>query len=204
MTPAQQELFWKVKRAEVQTPEQKQAGAAAGVTGQTEATIAAKLPTEIQQILQTSTVLNRLKSLSKEAYSGAGSEAKTTLGRLYETFGFEPPDKAVQSEVYLAQFAELLKERLQSKAYGVGTGVSNLDLLAAKQPLPKLANTEKGREEIINAIEFDLKTAANDKSAQLAHWKKNKNFNDFEFPSMASGMDKLNNKKVVNWGDLPQ
>lgn len=142
-----------------------------------------------QKIPTLNTTLRRLDMLERlnvddRTYAAAGSEFKTMLGSIAQTFGLEiAKDKTANSELYLAQIGELMKDRLASKDYGSGTGVSNLDLLAARQPLPELAKTQQGRAEIIQAIRADTQGSIRDLTAATQHFDRNLSLSGFQYPS---------------------
>lgn len=130
--------------------------------------------------------LNRLEALNTDdqTYAAAGAEFKTQLGSIAQSLGLNiAKDKTANSEVYLAQIGELMKDRLGSKDYGSGSGVSNLDLISAKQPLPELAKTQQGRQAIIEAIRTDTQNSLRDMNSARTFFEKNMSLNGFQFPS---------------------
>lgn len=144
-----------------------------------------------QKIPALNTTLRRLDMLERlnvddTTYAAAGAEVKTMLGSIAQGFGLEvAKDKTANSELYLAQIGELMKDRLASKDYGSGSGVSNLDLLAARQPLPELAKTQQGRAALIQAIRADTQASAQDLSAAVQHFDRNLSLSGFQYPSSA-------------------
>ena len=93
-------------------------------------------------------------------------------------------DKTANTELYIAHVAELMKDRLASKDYGSGTGVSNLDLLAAKEPLPQLARTREGRALIMDALDKDTAQSIEDAKAAREYFDSNNySLRGFKFPS---------------------
>lgn len=130
--------------------------------------------------------LDRLEQLTKDdrAYSAAGAEIKTTLGSVAQSLGLPiAKEKTANTEEYIAHFAELLKERLQSKDYGSGTAVSNLDLLAAGRPLPEVMKTQTGKMQVIQALKADSTRALQDASAARDYFGKNSSLVGFRYPS---------------------
>ncbi len=130
--------------------------------------------------------LDRLEQLTQngETYASAGAEIKTLLGSVAQGLGLKVnTDKTANTEEYIAHIAELLKERLSSKDYGSGTGISNLDLAAAGRPLPQVMSTPQGRMQIISAIKADTERALKDATAARDYFEKNTSLREFRFPS---------------------
>ncbi|MFT3804965.1 MAG: hypothetical protein QM766_27570 [Burkholderiaceae bacterium] len=156
-------------------PPPSQPGAIPGVPVQSPATAeAAKTTAQLDaqslskwegQIPALTSTLKRLERMREQAQSGslyanAGAEAKLQFASLAQAIGIPiDVERAAQSEVYLANVAEMVKERLASGAYGAGTGVSNVDLLAANRPLPELTKTPQGRLMLIDALVADTQDA---------------------------------------------
>lgn len=116
------------------------------------------LEQKIPSLLSVGRRLDRMAVLTKDdkTYAAAGSKLKTDLGSIAQAFGLNVnQSKTANTEEYMAHVAELLKDRLASKDYGSGTGVSNLDILSAQKPLPELAKTAQGRLQIIDALKED-------------------------------------------------
>ncbi len=130
--------------------------------------------------------LDRLEQLTQngETYASAGAEIKTLLGSVAQGLGLKVnTDKTANTEEYIAHIAELLKERLSSKDYGSGTGISNLDLATAGRPLPDVMRTPQGRMQIISAIKADTERALKDATAARDFFEKNTTLKEFRFPS---------------------
>jgi hypothetical protein len=130
--------------------------------------------------------LVQMESLTSDdkTYAAKGAELKTLLGSITQAFGFKVNEqKTANTEEYMVHVAELLKDRLASKDYGSGTGVSNLDLLAAERPLPATANTAQGRRQIIAAIRADTKRALDDSVAARDYFGANNSLRGFKYPS---------------------
>jgi hypothetical protein len=130
--------------------------------------------------------LVQMESLTADdkTYAAKGSELKTLLGSVVQGFGLKVNEqKTANTEEYIVHVAELLKDRLASKDYGSGTGVSNLDLLAAERPLPATANTAQGRRQIIAAIRADTKRALDDAVAARDYFGANNSLRNFRYPS---------------------
>jgi len=151
---------------------------------------------------KTQQTLNRiagLKSLNDSTFSGMGAELRTTLGQIADAFGVKVDQRVVNSELYLASIAELIKERLGSRDYGAGTAISNLDLLAAKKPLPVLSISQAGRLKIMEAMEADLLTMRRDQQAATKYYAEKGNFRGFEYPSVLA--DERARNKTFNQQD---
>jgi hypothetical protein len=117
-------------------------------------------------------------------FAAAGAELKKQFGSIAQAFNLKVQvDKTASSEAYLAHIAELLKERMASKDYGSGSGVSNLDLLAGGKPLPELARTPLGRQLIIEGMKRDIQRNLGDIEAVRDYWDENKSLGRFRFPS---------------------
>lgn len=130
--------------------------------------------------------LDRVEALTKDdkTYAAAGAELKTQLGSIAQGFGLKiNADKTASTEQYIADLAELLKDRLASKDYGSGTGISNLDLATAGRPLPEVVKTAQGRMLIIDAIRKDTKRALEDATAARQYFAQNKTLDGFTYPS---------------------
>lgn len=144
------------------------------------------LEQKIPSLMAVGRRLDRMEALTKDdrTFAAAGAELKTTLGSVAQAFGLKVNDaKTANSEEYLAHVAELLKDRLASKDYGSGSGVSNVDLLAAKAPLPELARTPLGRMQIITALRADLQRNITDANAARDFYDQNNSLRGFRFPS---------------------
>lgn len=133
--------------------------------------------------------LERLQGLIDKGntFSNSGAEFKMQLSSLAQALGVDVNvRKLADSEEYQAQVAELLKARLGSKDYGSGTGVSNLDLVAAGQPLPQLVKSKEGQKQIIQALLADATERRSDINAFRQHFEANRgDMNGFKFPSEA-------------------
>lgn len=158
--------------------------------------------------------LDRVEALASNdnTYAAAGAELKTQLGSLAQSMGLEVnKSKTANSEEYLAHIAELLKDRLASKDYGSGTGISNLDLIAAKGPLPDLARTAQGRQQIIGAVRADAQRSLRDATAAREFFDQNSSLRGFRYPSEIQGQIETTRPgapnaaprgKVIKWSDL--
>lgn len=142
----------------------------------------AKLPS----LLSVQRRLDRMEMLTKDdrTYAAAGAELKSMLGSIAQSLGLNvAKDKTANTEEYLTNVAELLKDRLASKDYGSGSGVSNLDLLTASKPLPELARTTQGRMQIISALKTDAQRAVKDAQAARDFFDSNNSLRSFRYPS---------------------
>lgn len=172
--------------SENQKAEVKATGAALEAKYKNDAERVAGLEQKLPSLHSTMKRLDRLETLTKDdkTYAAAGAELKTQLGSIAQSFGLEVnKTKTANSEEYIAHIAELMKDRLASKDYGSGSGVSNLDLLSAAKPLPELAKTQQGRMQIISAIRADTNAAITDSTAARDHFAKNNSLRDFRYPS---------------------
>lgn len=145
---------------------------------------------KIPSLNATNRRLDRLMQLNTDdkTYAAAGAELKTTLASVAQAFGLPVQiKKTANSEEYIAHIAELMKERLASKDYGSGTGVSNLDLLAASRPLPELTRTREGRKQVLEALKLDVKRATDDSMAAREYFEKHSTLKGFKFPSESAG-----------------
>lgn len=145
-----------------------------------------ELEAKIPSLLSVSRRLDRMAALNHDdnTYAAAGAELKTTLGSIAQSFGLNVNQaKTANSEEYLAHVAELLKDRLATKDYGSGTGISNLDLLSAQKPLPELAKTAQGRTQLINALKADAQRNLGDAQAARDYFDENQGLRNFRFPS---------------------
>lgn len=158
---------------------------AAREVGQSDAQRVSALEQKVPSLVSTLRRLDRMGQLTGDAtYSAAGAEIKSNLGSIAQAFGLNVnKDKTANTEEYITHVAELLKERLASKDYGSGSGVSNLDLLTASKPLPELAKTEQGRLQIIQAIKSDTQRSLNDAMAAREHFGQNMSLRGFRYPS---------------------
>jgi len=158
--------------------------------GQLDAKRVQLLEEKIPSLNATNRRLDRLMELNTDdkTYAAAGAELKTTLSSVAQAFGLPVQiKKTANSEEYIAHIAELMKERLASKDYGSGTGVSNLDLLAAGRPLPELTRTREGRKQVLDALKLDVKRATDDSMAARGYFEKNSSLKGFKFPSEDAG-----------------
>lgn len=165
------------------SPEQR-AGAETGAKNDAELanTYRQKIPT----LSGTLRRLDRLEALNKDdaTFAASGAEMKTQLGSIAQGFGLNVNQaKTANSEEYLAHIAELLKDRLASKDYGSGTGVSNIDLLAARTPLPDLMRTQLGRQQILQAVRSDTQRSLQDATAARTYFEQNLSLRGFRYPS---------------------
>ena len=157
-------------------PVQSAASKAGGVaTAEHDAKWISELPQK--QIASNNTLrfLNRLEVLNADdkTYAAAGAEFKAALGRIAESLGIDDPaikDKTANTDQYIATMGELIKARLASKDYGSGTGVSNLDTITATLPLPELAKSRQGRQQIIEALRADTQSSLNDYKSAREHF----------------------------------
>jgi hypothetical protein len=144
------------------------------------------LEQKIPNMLSVQRRLTRMEALTKDdqTYAAAGAELKSTLGSISQAFGLKVNEsKTANTEEYLAHVAELLKDRLASKDYGSGTGISNLDILAAQKPLPELAKTAAGRLQLISALKSDTERGLRDAQAARDFFDANQSLRGFRFPS---------------------
>lgn len=166
-----------------QTPEQSEA---AKVSGKSVGELVSGYRTKIPSLNGTLRRLDRLEELTgnDQTFAGAGAEIKSQLSSIGQALGLPIQiNKTANTEEYIAHVAELLKERLASKDYGSGTGVSNVDLLAAGRPLPEVMRTPQGRIQIIAAIRKDAENSIRDMSAARDYFEKNMSLNGFRYPS---------------------
>lgn len=142
-----------------------------------------KLPSQMSTLRR----LDRMEALTKDdqTFAAKGAELKKELGSLAQAFGLKiDPSKTANTETYLAQVGELLKDRLGSKDYGSGSGVSNLDLISASGPLPELAKTAQGRLQIIQAIRADTQRNISDAQSARDYFDSNRgSLRGFKYPS---------------------
>lgn len=153
---------------------------------QGDATRVQTLEAKIPSLLSVQRRLDRMEALTRDdkTFSAAGSELKVLLGSISQSFGLNVDKaKTANSEEYLANVAELLKDRLSSKDYGSGTGISNLDMLSAQKPLPELAKTAQGRLQLIQALRSDAQSAVTDAQAARDYFDSNSGLRGFRFPS---------------------
>lgn len=160
--------------------------AAANEMGGIHAKRVGALEEKIPSLNSTLRRLDRVEMLTKDdkTYAAAGAELKTQLNSIAQAVGVKMNvDKTANTEQYIADLAELLKERLASKDYGSGTGVSNLDLATAGRPLPEVVKTAAGRLSIINALRADTQRALKDAQAARSYFQQNKTLDGFTYPS---------------------
>jgi hypothetical protein len=142
-----------------------------------------KLPSQMSTLRR----LDRMEALTKDdqTFAAKGAELKKELGSLAQAFGLKiDAGKTANTETYLAQVGELLKDRLGSKDYGSGSGISNLDLISAQGPLPELAKTAQGRLQIIQAIRADTQRNISDAQAARDFFDANRgSLRGFRYPS---------------------
>lgn len=166
----------------------------ATTVGEGDARRVLELEAKIPSMLSVVRRLDRMERLSADdtTYAAAGAEIKTTLGSIAQGFGLPvKKEKTANAEEYLAHVAELLKDRLASKDYGSGSGVSNLDIIAARAPLPELAKTAQGRSQIIQALRADTERNLTDAQAARDFFDSNSGLRGFRFPSeVAAERDK--------------
>lgn len=145
-----------------------------------------ELEKKIPNLLSVERRLTNMAALSKDdaTFAAAGADIKKSLGSIVQAFGLKVNEaKTANTESYLAHVAELLKDRLASKDFGSGSGVSNLDIIAAQKPLPDLANTPQGRLQIIEALRADTASALKDAQAARDYFDANTSLRQFKFPS---------------------
>jgi hypothetical protein len=170
----------------VQAAEVKGRESAESKTGQLQAESVNGYRERVPQLTSTLRRLDRLEQLTADdkTFAAAGAELKTQLGSIAQAVGLKiNADKTANTEEYIAHVAELLKERLASKDYGSGTGVSNLDLLTAGRPLPEVMKTPQGRQQIIKALRMDTQRSIGDMNSAVEHFDKNLSLKGFQFPS---------------------
>jgi hypothetical protein len=154
--------------------------------GQTIGKAVGEMPSKIRSLNSTLVHLDRLEALAKDdkTFQGSLAELQKTVGSAFNSLGIPAfTDRVANSEQYMASVAELLKERLASKDYGSGTGVSNLDLIAAGAPLPELTKTAAGRKLIIDALREDSIMARKDMEAARKWYETNNDMAGFRWPS---------------------
>lgn len=159
---------------------------AAQASGKNDAELANGFRQKIPTLNGTLRRLDRLEALNgnDQTFAAGGAEFKTQLSSIAQGLGLDVNrTKTANSEEYLAHIAELLKDRLASKDYGSGTGVSNVDLLAARAPLPDLIRTQQGRSQILQAVRADTQRALEDSTAARAYFDKNLTLRGFSYPS---------------------
>jgi hypothetical protein len=166
-----------------------------------------KIPSQLSTLRR----LDRMESLTKDdqTFAAKGAELKKEIGSLVQAFGLKvDAGKTANTEAYLAHVGELLKDRLGSKDYGSGSGVSNLDLISAQGPLPELAKTAQGRLAIISAIRADTqRNLADAQSARDFYDSNHGSLRGFRFPSeVEAGNQRRTNdlKKITQGGAQPQ
>lgn len=152
--------------------------------------------------------LERLSNLIEkgETFSNAGAEFKMQLLSIGKAVGIDIDTKRLAgSQEYQAQIAELLKARLATKDYGSGTGVSNLDLLAAEKPLPSLVKDKEGQRRIIYNLVQDAREQLNDSRAYVEHYNKNRgDMSGFEFPSQKMADERLRKLEALQKEQQPK
>jgi len=149
----------------------------------------------IRSLGAVSRTLERLLALnnSGQTFTNAGANFKSQLSSIGQALGLDiNVDRLAASETYQAQIAELLKQRLGSKDYGSGTGVSNLDLIAASAPLPELVRSAQGQRQIIQALAQDAKESIEDMESYRAYYRSNRgNMDGFRYPSESRAQERL-------------
>lgn len=149
----------------------------------------------IRSLNNVSRTLERLLALSNsgQTFSNAGAGFKSQLSSIGQALGIEiNVDRLAQSEAYQAQIAELLKQRLGSKDYGSGSGVSNLDIIAASAPLPELVRSPQGQKQIIAALAQDTKESIADMQAYRDYYQRRMgNMDGFKYPSETVAQERL-------------
>jgi hypothetical protein len=153
--------------------------------GQGDAKRVLSLEEKIPNLNSTLARLGRLERLSADGtYSAAGAEIKLQLNSIAQAMGLKiDTKKAANTEEYIAHVYELLKERLGSKDFGSGSGVSNVDLVAAGKPLPEVMRTPQGRAQIIQALRKDVQRSLLDAQAARQHFRARRSLDGFRFPS---------------------
>jgi len=109
--------------------------------------------------------------------SGPLAGAKLTAKRAWaQTFG--GPDPSVSdTEFYDKLNLSQLRDSL--KAYGSGTGISNLDLLTAMKTLPGTSNTPEGRQYIIDYMQGTLVSNVKNYQNAEAYYAQNRTLDGF-------------------------
>lgn len=161
------------------------------------------LEAKIPNMLSVQRRLGRMEALTKDdqTYAAAGAELKNTLGSIVQAFGLNINQaKTANTEEYLAHVAELLKDRLASKDFGSGSGVSNLDIIAAQKPLPELVKTGPGRLQIIQALRADTERNLSDAQSARDYFDANKGLRGFRFPSELESDKRGREERVRNLG----
>ena len=163
-------------------------GKAAAVkeSGQLDAKRADEYRSKMPSLASTRVNLDRLSELNadEKTYASAGAEFKKDLGRIAQAVGIKLNEKeTANTELYIARLAELVKDRLASKDFGSGASVSNLDLMFQDRPLPEVAKTRAGRQQIIDALKKDVERSYGDMRSAVDHFDENKGFSGFRFPS---------------------
>lgn len=112
---------------------------------------------------------------------GTWAEERNSVNKFFQSMGLPitPADKIANTEAYIADQAELLRNRL--KAYGTGSGVSNLDLIAGGKTLPEISTSPGGKQLIIRAMKQDLQNLIDEGEAANYHYKHGGDMGDFTF-----------------------
>lgn len=158
---------------------------------------------KIPSLMSVQRRLDRMESLTRDdrTYAASGAEFKATLGSIGQALGLPiQKDKTANTEEYIGHVAELLKDRLASKDFGSGSGVSNLDMLAASKPLPELTRTSQGRMQIITALRADTQRAVADAQAARDHFDNNASLRGFRYPSEVEAETRGKEDRVRNLG----
>ena len=171
------------------TPDQEATQAGRVQARKGDADTVAKYKEKLPGMASSLTSLEYLNSLNADdkTYAGGAAEFKKELSRVAQGLGINVGNvKAANTEMYIARIGELLKERLASKDYGSGSGVSNLDLITGNVPLPDLAKTRQGRQQIIDALKKDIMRSYNDVRSAADFYDERGSLSGFKFPSEAS------------------
>lgn len=117
--------------------------------------------------------LDRLSELNQSGQIIGGPFAKTKLSalRAIQNVTGAEVGGVPETEEYLKETLSQLKDQL--KAFGSGTGISNLDLLTAERMLAQPANTQEGRQRIIEFMKTLSQTAQKNTLSQEQYFVNN-------------------------------
>jgi len=95
--------------------------------------------------------VHRMRDLSPKAMSGGGANTRLALANMLEGFtGVSLSDKVDSSQNFNAAANKAVLEALGGR---LGTGVSNTDREFITSTIPKLENSEKARQDLMNYLE---------------------------------------------------
>jgi hypothetical protein len=104
--------------------------------------------------------------------------AQLAVMRAWGNITGDMSDRVSMSELYNKLNLTQLRDSL--KAYGSGTGISNLDLLTAMKTLPGLENTSQGRAMILEFMQGDMMSTIQNQIAAEEYFKRNHTLNGFQ------------------------